>query len=259
MTFKSNWPFRVEWRTFSVAKAGSAPGENEDAAAPLASGCRTTPTHFRCAVSDGATTSAFSREWAQSLVAAYRRNVLENELRPSDLLALRQAWNAERRGEQLPWYLEEKVLQGGFASLLGLTVRAPFAVCKLRAWEAVAVGDTCLFHLRGDRLLQSFPLTRPEEFDDRPLLLSSNLPDVPSDLSLGQQCRGLWEPGDCFLLMTDALAAWFLMEVSRDSRPWEQMLGQHITSDEFESLVSNLRNAGQLRNDDTTLLSVRVR
>ena len=54
------------------------------------------------------------------------------------------------------------------------------------------------------------------------------------------------------MLATDALAAWFLRQTEHDDRPWEQLRG--LTSEQFDDLVENLRKAGEMRNDDVTLV-----
>ena len=65
------------------------------------------------------------------------------------------------------------------------------------------------------------------------------------------------EPGDIFLLATDALAHWFLREGEKGEQPWN-ILTILETDLAFASFVGDLREKGSIRNDDTTLLLVRV-
>ena len=121
----------------------------------------------------------------------------------------------------------------------------------------MAIGDSCLFQVRGDELLLAFPLTASTAFDTRPALLSS---DAASNARLQERvatATGSWRSADRFYLMTDALAAWFLREHEAGGRPWHhlEVLTQDMT---FATWVDSLRQSGALRNDDVTLLRLVV-
>jgi predicted RNase H-like nuclease len=62
---------------------------------------------------------------------------------------------------------------------------------------------------------------------------------------------------DRLLLMTDALAQWFLVETELGRRPWAA-LAKLGTPEQFAAFVDFLRAGGALRNDDVTLVSVEV-
>jgi len=153
-------------------------------------------------------------------------------------------------GKPLPWYAEEKARLGAFSSLLGLKLLKDGATLK---WFAVAAGDSCLFQLRGGRLVSAFPLKRSSDFTSRPMLLSSNGGDTSS-----VRCSGRWKERDTFFLMTDALGCWFLRSVEASARPWETLLNLRGDEQAFAQLVQELRSAGQMRNDDVTLLRIRA-
>ena len=68
-------------------------------------------------------------------------------------------------------------------------------------WEALAVGDACLFHLAAGGCLSSFPVDRSTDFTASPTLISSRS-GVPS----WKTTRGTLRPGEAILLATDALA-----------------------------------------------------
>ncbi len=42
------------------------------------------------------------------------------------------------------------------------------------SWEAMAIGDSCLFQIRGDEVITSLPLASAGEFNNRPALMSTN-------------------------------------------------------------------------------------
>ena len=57
---------------------------------------------------------------------------------------------------------------------LGLTIGVAPDDSRPLSWQAVAVGDSCLFVVRGGRLYSSFPLEDTAQFDNSPALVCSN-------------------------------------------------------------------------------------
>jgi hypothetical protein len=161
----------------------------------------------------------------------------------------------------LPWYAEEKARQGAFAAILGVVLYDNANRGGSGGhWQAVAVGDSCLFQVRGEEVLVRFPVNDSAAFSNRPHLLSSN-PDHAGRL-VDHVCNkhGKWQAGDAFYLMTDALAYWFLRELEQGRTPW-RVLRDLNTSDEvrpFREWVETLRTKGAIRNDDVTLLRVDI-
>lgn len=238
---------RVAFESFWLQKAGSRPDEYEDAFAPPAveDGAR---AEFLCAVADGATETSFSGLWAQILVDAFAGKRL-NHLRPDRIDALAGEWQAEigrrTRDKPLPWYAEEKLRAGAFSSLIGLYLRED------RTWGAVCVGDSCLFQVRPRQSIRAFPFHTPEQFTNRPTLISTN---SGSNHAIGALLtRGEWQEGDCFLLMTDALAHFFLSYRAARAR----LLTTPLSQADFERLIAAARRKKLCRNDDVTLLVVR--
>jgi hypothetical protein len=164
---------------------------------------------------------------------------------------------AQRR---LPWYAEEKARAGAFSALLGLRLVDDDATSGGGAWQAIAVGDCCLVQLRGDDIIRGFPIERACEFNNRPILLSSN-PDQNDKISDFLRLEeGRWNSDDAFYLMTDALAAWFLGAAEQGERPWRIIRDLH-TRDQttgFGELIQHLRARKALRNDDVTLVRIDV-
>lgn len=237
----------LDIREFWFPKAGNCPEEYEDAFA-----CDSRAGRF--AIADGATESSFAGLWARDMVEAYVTTPppgsawgLRRWLEP-----LQGRWHAAIDWGQLPWYAEVKAQAGAFASLLGVELD------PAGRWHALAVGDSCLFHVRGQDLVRAFPLERAEEFGNSPLLLSSNpASNHPRVWREVRTLAGDGRPGDLFLLATDALAHWLLSRSEAGERPWE-MLRETEGQGEFEGLVMRLRQTGQIHNDDTTLLLVHL-
>ena len=129
-----------------------------------------------------------------------------------------------------------------------------------RAFEAVALGDSCLFQIRDGTLILQFPLTYSSEFNNRPLLISSNPARNSRVLENFKFVRGEWRTGDQFYLITDALAAWSIREAEAGRAPWSffKGLGTDAQAEPFAEWIAALRRTGQIRNDDVTCVRLQV-
>lgn len=238
---------RIQVQRFWCPKRGSTTAEYEDATAWHAGNSAI----CRLAVADGASESSFARLWAKLLVDAYACGALSLESLTGQLRPLQQRWSAEVGSKPLPWYASEKARSGAFAAIAGLTL------CPSGTWQALAAGDSCVLHIRQDRLLSSFPLEDAAAFGNRPRLLSSNpARNLRMDEFVQGRC-GRWQSGDGFLLLTDALAAYVLHALVEDGEsvafalPFRRPAG-------FKRWVEARRDDRSLRNDDVSLLRVRV-
>src|SRR5262249_6783433 len=146
--------------------------------------------HGRFAIADGATESSFAALWARLLVAEFAA-APHPDLAPwaAWLPGLQQRWAEQVGNHALPWYAEAKIQQGAFATFLGLVVRA------LR-WQAVAVGDSCLFQTRGEELRYSFPVFCAADFDTSPWLVGSRGADAATVERRSRRAEGDWQAGD---------------------------------------------------------------
>jgi Protein phosphatase 2C len=188
------------WTAYLLPKHGHSEAEREDA-------CAGDPRTGRFAVADGASESAFARPWAEALAHAH---VAYPGPWSAGLPVARADWQQRFEGKAMPWYVEAKFQEGAFATLLGLALERN---AGRLAWLALAVGDSCLFQVREDSLRRAFPVKRAADFDHRPALIGSRAPLQVSPRCKRRRARGTWRPGDVFLLMTDALAEWFLRAV----------------------------------------------
>jgi hypothetical protein len=162
-------------------------------------------------------------------------------------------------------------------------------------WQATAVGDTCLVHTRGGALLRAFPLEHSTQFDNVPKLVGSRM--AAREIHKRQRfwADGRGQPGDRLWTMTDALAQCCLAEHEAGGNPWDEMesflssfegtgtgpesqraaapdaasgeapasavsrpLCMPEAGNSFAAWIEGLRDAGRLRNDDVTLLAIRL-
>ncbi|MCL4488604.1 MAG: hypothetical protein M1570_10810 [Chloroflexi bacterium] len=247
----------VSLRVWSAPKHGNTSLENEDAFSPPRA--EQDLESFHCALADGATETSFSRKWAQFLVHQYCRGEFDDGGLWRALPSSRLQWFRKVSSKPLPWYAEEKLRMGAYASLIGLRVYAP---CQNRdggAWQALAVGDSCLFQVRNGYLTVKWPLASSTLFGYHPILLSTK--PAPKEESSEQTTTGDWAPGDVFYLMTDAIAQWYLSEVEKGDAPDAIVPNSELdsASEAFANWVSSLRDSGQMRNDDTTLMRLFLR
>jgi hypothetical protein len=237
-------PALLRWQVYHQAKSGHSADEYEDAWAANARA-------RRFAVADAASESSYGALWADLLVQALIQTASAEWKAGQWLARLRQIWAEQVDGRPLPWYGEIKRAAGADATLLGLALTRRATYDQPGRWRALALGDACLFRIRRGRLRQPFPLTRAGDFTNHPALLNSRRPERPAL----RQVSGAWHAGDRFLLMTDALAQWFLQQHEQGRTPWSQ-LDELAEPGDFLDWIDRRRRAGQLRNDDVTLLVV---
>lgn len=243
-------------RSFSLPKAGNSEEENEDAV--FADDAR-----GRYAISDGATEGAYSRAWAHQLVRQY----VETPLNCSDqsaeqslkdwLPVFEVAPVSPEISDHIPWYLEKSLERGSYATLLGVAFADTVASKDVYGWVAVAIGDSCLFQVTGDRVVDSFPLSFEYDFRNSPVLVST-VPSGNEDAASAITRRtGVLSKGDSLLLATDALAAWIINQ-SKGTQDVVQRLLSLVDLNSFVELVKTERETQRLKNDDSSLLIVEL-
>lgn len=244
---------------FQTAKAGNRPEECEDASRV------SYPYHggpARIALCDGASESAFAGNWARILTRAFVHSPLDlaGLDKPSLDVWLKpceEEWNRAVPWERIPWHGEAKTRAGALATLLGMTVSQTPDGSGAFPWRAVAVGDCCLFIVREDALALSFPLEESGQFNITPPLICSNPANNAGLWPRVRQLEGECRPGDLIILASDALACWMLERRESGGRPWETLLA--LSSEgAWEGWVQARRGERVMRNDDTTLIAIKV-
>lgn len=246
-------PSAVLVRQFLMPKSGAELSECEDAIGINRSA-------LRFALADGATEAFDAQNWARRLAERWAEDeppALSIETFKAWVAAqgewLQSAW----RGRALSWYAEEKAQQGSFAAFVGVQ----FELSRTAAcWHAIALGDSCLIQRRGGTICEALPVSDYNSFTATPLLVSSQ---AASQSALVQAVvrSGSIEPNDLFLLMSDAVAAWYLkLSAERDS------LGEQFDfllatgqNEELARLFEAERSAQRIKDDDIAILRIAVR
>lgn len=255
---------------FMLPKIGAPDAEYEDAYryGPGAGGDDDAHS-LRVIIADGASESMLAGRWARHLTQTFG-TAPENVGTEAGFFAAYQrattgwaaelAWYKQERADRdspIQWYEEPGLARGAHSTLLAAEFRrSPDG--EYAYWDAAALGDSCLFQVRGGVLLDAFPMGDSAGFGNQPPLLSSSgtaaevlgrhLSTKTGDLCTGDTCY----------LATDALSAWFLrMAETGESwnEPWRPL--QFLDdSDQFTELIGKLRDDGGIRDDDTTLVRV---
>ncbi|GBD35718.1 hypothetical protein HRbin36_00832 [bacterium HR36] len=206
------------------------------------------------AISDGASDSFAPAQWARLLTRQAVQDRIVDCPRERLLRWLRdlgEHWRASLDLNNLPWYAIEKAERGAHATLLVLDL-APNSQGGTATWlyKVLAIGDSCLFHFRNQRLQAMFPQIKAEDFGASPHLVASNHDYNKRHLTQQAIIRGQgdFEPGDELWLMTDALAAW----VSQACAACTRM--PNIRMRDIVTFFDQLRKGNRMRNDDVTLL-----
>lgn len=246
-----------------VPKSSSSAEEIEDGwAGDLRSG--------RVALADGASSAFMAKEWAATITGAF----VSQPLRPTAL----RTWlaDATRVWQQVAeqhlaaqtgpagagtaggqWWVGASQARGSHATLVGLEL-GPTSKDGRAAWRSVAVGDSCVVHLAkgtdGYRPLVTFPVEHAGGFGGHPDLLptvAEEQVDLPPVREIVGECRS----GDVFVLVTDALAHW-LAQNAGEPGLWDWLVG--VQQGDFAAFVDDRRSAGELHDDDTTVVRVVV-
>lgn len=243
-----------EHREFHLPKDVQAPDAYEDAMA--ADGDRGI-----AAVCDGVASTLFSGRWADLLaqgVIAEPPDIDDAAAWDAWLKRRREAWTASIDDSTLAWHQKPKLLDGAGSTLLWVQlsrsgpddgIPRPFRM------QAFAIGDCCLFHVRGGQILQSFPIEESRVFENDPQTLRSvfKRADAVSFQRLESDCH----PGDYLVLATDAIAAWTMRQLEAGGEiNWDAYWVASL--DDWQRWLIELREANQIRYDDSTLLLLRV-
>jgi hypothetical protein len=257
---------------FYGAKEGYALSEWEDGA--MGESFRrkrsTSLALFRFVVTDGATETYAARQWVDLLIGSFMSPDRTGPANGHGAAGWpdidRVSLSAWFRAMQEQWWaaapaasdtIEQlKLNQGTLATfvggqLVGLDTMSP-------RWEAAALGDSVLFHVRNAHLVDQVPPLRSADFDTTPEGVNTR-PERLDRMSRELLLRdGSLAPGDTIFVATDAFAKWMITRLeARDEALWPRLseLDHPIV---FDKLVAAERRAGTMKDDDVTLMRIRL-
>jgi hypothetical protein len=218
------------------------------------------PARGLFALADGAGTTLFSNIWARVLVSCF----LHTPLLSNDAFEvewwIRQA--QQRYQQEVPslstssWNARQKARdQGGYATLVTLCVRKNGE--QSIDLQCLTIGDSCLLLCKaGERSLQTFPYTQPEDFDAAPICFPARAALFDRAFHQCLVREYTVTSGDQALLATDAVARW-IMSAGKASYEdaWEafQAVTQQ-TPQSWPAFIEKCRLAGMIDDDSTVLL-----
>ena len=242
----STW--QIQTSQFLLPKSGIELSECEDAIA-------INEVSGRFAVADGATEAFDSQSWARLLVKDWVQLAPVAQT-PEDFWVfvsgraqvLHDSWS----GLRLSWYSEEKARTGSFAAFVGvqLALEAPAP-----SWHAIALGDSCLVHCRDNAVLTSLPLAKSEQFNAAPLLVPSLSKLQGFALDKVVSGTGSLEKDDVLLLLSDAIACWYLRADEQTRSNFDVLLKKGRETELCE-LISDERSRGRMSDDDVAVIRI---
>jgi len=205
------------------------------------------------AVSDGASESFDAKGWAQILVRKY---INRARFRESWLVGAIEEYSILHDRETLSWSKQASFDRGSFATLLGIEFHK-----GSNSVDVLAIGDSLAVLISNGRVVESYPYTTFEDFNQNPELLSTNHfqndfikhQDFISTHSVAWDLQSLKKP--LLLCITDALGKWFLRTYRSDPTVLESLLSFR-TQSEMQEFITALRKNKAIRTDDTTLVVI---
>lgn len=232
--------------TGSVPKTEDFPDTNEDCF--LIDGDQN-----RVVLCDGASESFDSKTWARNLAQMFMD---DPAITPEWVDKVIASYSATYDVQALSWSKQAAFERGSFSTLLGVEVN------KETGWiEIFSVGDSIAILVDDEQIAASWPYTTPEQFDERPSLLSTipHLNEFVGQAGFYLQRQVSWtlehRRQPVLLCMTDALGQWTLRMVRENNDAWKRLLYLQSVA-ELSSLVQEERAAKRMRTDDSTLVVI---
>jgi hypothetical protein len=247
---------RFQARTFWLAKDADEPEQFQDA-------FELDAERGIAAIADGVSSAIFSGPWARVLTKAAVAEPpnLEDSAAFQDWLARqRAAWSGQIDVSRLTWYQRPKLVDGAMTTLLWIELFpaevGEDGLAKNYRLRSYAIGDSCLFHVRDGQTLSQFPLEYSSEFGLNPEVIASI--DRKRDHQLAfKAAEADCLPGDLLVLATDALALWaYHLAEAREPVAWGNYWD--LDAGAWRDEIDSIRDASQMRFDDTTLVLLRV-
>lgn len=232
---------RVEFAA-SVAKEPAADEFNEDR---FLFGLQGTIA----ALSDGASESFDSRSWATILCGLAASG---SGVHPESVTECVRQYNSIYDLPNLSWSKAAAFERGSFATLLSVRHNLERAEA-----EIFGIGDSVIVLCQSGVVTRTFPLLTADEFEQRPLLLSTRNEhnDFLSDPLFNTKHVAVHPVSleTTALLLTDAIGHWCYRALEDGRDDWRFLLSVD-SAEVFHGFVIAARADGRMKLDDTTLV-----
>jgi len=210
---------------------------------------------LKVSVADGATEASFSKEWSQILTKHYISNPIEIITNEWLNLAYDEFYKNIDIG-RLPWHAQNKIIeQGSYSTLTGISIDQ-----EAESFTGIVIGDSCIFWIDNEGM-HKFPFRSEQEFNSRPYLINTlkqNNEEIEDEKNQKILPYFKFSEGSTRIyLATDALSCWIVSEDCKGNKPCEILDGLD-NEQEFVKFVDNLRDNGELKNDDVTLVILEI-
>ena len=207
------------------------------------------------AIADGVSTAPFSELWSKLVVNKFVKNPFNtNDLvvTSSWLDDIRKEWNSEvQKNESVDDLIREVAEEEGSATtFLGVKFDKKNRGKKL---DVYAIGDSNIFILRKNRIIDSFPIELSGTFSDMTLAVSS-IKKHDKNESFSSKTFHLFK-NDIIILATDALAKWITDSTNLGQKPWNKILKN---KNSIEKFIDELRVKNKIDDDDTTCMILQI-
>ncbi len=221
----------------------------------------------RFAVADGATREFFSEIIAKDLVNRFcndeddiNRNIFTNKQYEKWLEPIQKSWLeyvdsvVNDKNKEVHWLVSNRfeLQESGASTFVGLEL-------KDELFSAMIIGDSCLFHIRNNQIIESYLIKDPNKFNNSPEFFFSRPSGDMIPVSTFIEPKILQKKyikGDYFLLATDAIAK-FLLVQKRDGQ-WKEIWNKLLINDRdwYDSFIEEKRAHKLLDDDDVSILII---
>ncbi|MEM3676398.1 MAG: hypothetical protein QXV22_05015 [Thermoplasmataceae archaeon] len=238
--------------SFRMSKLGNKESDYEDALSYDLD-------RLKFAIADGASDSIFSDIWAEALTETFVQGPYDLFWEPDKSLMnriakeAREKWYRRINWASLPWFIRNKGVNGSFSTILLVQFRETSTNFLLL--RAMAIGDSCIFKINGDKILWSFPVKSIREFGTSPQLVWSGkgypLPlDSPAKLPTPKIFEDIIHIDEKVVIATDSASSLIFREKNIPA------LLDSVSRDEFKQRIVAAIDSGVIRNDDVTMAVV---
>ena len=222
----------------------------------------------RYAIADGATREFFSAKLAKELVKRFcfdidktNRDIFINNDYEEWLEPIQKNWLSFVKNimtGKVNFVVKNRFNRkdSGASTFVGLEVDR-----DKNRFKAMIIGDSCLFHIRDNKILKVYLIEDDREFDNSPdFFFSRNIKDmlIARKFTEPTIIDEVFEEGDYFLLATDAISK-YLLKQKRLGR-WEELWGNLEKEDKnwYQNFIENKRTDKDdiLDDDDVAIVII---